>query len=104
MLNRLSSNIIRKTKLVGKPSSGYHTMSVRCILPPDLSSVTEGMIDEILCKENEHVKKNQVIMKIGTHKVVLDQCALATGTIRNIFVKNDQKVVDGTPLYRIDVL
>ena len=100
MLNRLSSNIIKKTKPV---SPFYHTMTVRCILPPDLSSVTEGMIGEILCKENECVEKYQLIMKIETHKVVLDESALVAGTMKDILVKKDQKVVDGTPLYRIDV-
>ncbi len=84
-------------------SKYLHTMTVRFTIPPDMTSVTQGQIAEIFVEEGQKVIKNQLIMKIETDKVVLDETSPVGGLISKILVEKDQNVNKNTNIYRIDM-
>ena len=81
-----------------------NTMSVRFLIPKDMSSVHDGEVcilsDDI--KVGQKVTKNQFIMQIDTAKATIDECAPVDGIISKIHVKKGDVINKNFIIYEID--
>lgn len=60
-----------------------------------------GIVSKIYFREKEIVKKNELVILISAMKVENEILSPVTGKIQKIFVKENQEVKEGTPLFTI---
>jgi pyruvate/2-oxoglutarate dehydrogenase complex dihydrolipoamide acyltransferase (E2) component len=76
-------------------------MMVKCIIPNDMTSVTNAEVAKIFFKKGDFIKESEIVMKLETEKTVLDEQSPVSGIIDEIYVKETQIVEKNTPLYSI---
>ncbi|MCC6413875.1 MAG: hypothetical protein IT270_19660, partial [Saprospiraceae bacterium] len=68
---------------------------------PSLGEGVTGKVLDILVKAGDSVKKDQIVMIIGTDKVDAEMPIDAEGTVEAILVKKGDDVVEGTVVMRL---
>lgn len=91
-------------RLFPKLRRGYHTMTVKFLIPKELTSIHDGKVVQISAGLNHRVERGQHIVSIETWKCVLEETALVTGILTHIHVKQNQEIREGEPLYTIEYL
>jgi pyruvate dehydrogenase E2 component (dihydrolipoamide acetyltransferase) len=69
---------------------------------PSLGDGVTGKVTEILVKPGDAVKKDQILLVVGTDKVDAEMPADADGTITEILVKKGDDVTEGTLILRYE--
>lgn len=86
------------------PRRLINTMSVRFLVPKEMTSVHDGEVcilpDDI--KVGQKVTKNQFIMQIDTAKATIDEYAPVDGILSKIHVKKGDTVKKNFIIYEID--
>lgn len=68
---------------------------------PSLGDGVTGKVTEILVKPGDSVKKEQIVMVVGTDKVDAEMPVDVDGIVEEVLVKKGDDVTDGTPVLRI---
>ena len=71
----------------------YNTMMVKCIIPNDMTSVTNAEVAKIFFKKGDFIKESEIVMKLETEKTVLDEQSPVSGIIDEIYVKETQRLL-----------
>lgn len=68
---------------------------------PSLGDGVTGKVTEIMVKPGDSVKKEQIVMIVGTDKVDAEMPVDVDGVVEEVLVKKGDDVTDGTPVLRI---
>jgi len=68
---------------------------------PSLGDGVTGKVTEIMVKLGDSVKKEQIVMVVGTDKVDAEMPVDVDGVVEEVLVKKGDDVTDGTPVLRI---
>jgi pyruvate dehydrogenase E2 component (dihydrolipoamide acetyltransferase) len=68
---------------------------------PSLGDGVTGKVTEIMVKPGDSVKKEQIVMVVGTDKVDAEMPVDVDGVVEEVLVKKGDEVTDGTPVLRI---